>query len=95
MSAADRYTRFTADQLDAASAWLCDQGATPWSKRFKIEGDAILGDLRGMPPVVRQMLVDYFEAIQLMTPEQVRQLVAADVGGRVSLVDQVLTEAGR
>lgn len=94
-STSARYSVFTDAQLDAALMWLKDQGSTPWSRRFKIEGDSVVGDLRGMPPVIRQMVREQFEALELMTPDQVRQLMAADLQGRVELVDQVLTEAGR
>lgn len=92
---AGRYSRYTDEQLDTALVWLKDQGSTPWSKRFKIEGDFVVGDLRGVPPVIRQMVREQFEALELMSPAQVRQLMAADLQGRVELVDQVLTEAGR
>jgi len=91
----DRYSAFSTKQLEAAGTWLRDQGPTPWSKRFRIEGDNVFGDLRGMPPVIRQIVCDYFDAIQLLTPKQIRQLVAVDIAARVQLVDQVLTEAGR
>lgn len=90
-----RYSSFTDAQLDAALMWLMSQGAPAWSKRFKIEGDYLMGDMRGTPPVVRQLLHDLFEAIELMTPEQVRELMLCDVGERTQLVDRVLREAGR
>ena len=94
-STSGRYSTFTTEQLDAAGVWLRDQGPTPWSKRFKIEGDNVVGDLRGMPPVIRQMLREQFEALELMTPSQVRQLMASNAEGRVRLVNEVLMEAGR
>jgi hypothetical protein len=94
-STSDRYSRFTDEELDAALMWLSSQGSAPWSKRFKIEGDNIVGDLRGMPPAIRQLVREQFEVLELMTPTQVRQLLAADLEGRVRLVDHVMTEAGR
>lgn len=94
-STSDRYSAFTGAQLDAALMWLRDQGTDAWSKRLKIEGDSVVGDLRGVPPVVRQMVREQFEALELMTPDQVRELMGSDIEGRVKLVDQVLTGAGR
>jgi hypothetical protein len=94
-SASARYTRFTDSQLDAASTWLRDRGPAPWSKRFKIEGGNVVGDLRGMSPVIREMVRDYFDAIQLMTPGQIRQLTTAGPGEGIALVEDVLKGAGR
>jgi hypothetical protein len=95
VSGITRYSHFTAEEMDTAAMWLSAQGSAPWSKRLKIEGDHVLGDLRGMPPVIRQMVREQFEALELMTPAQVRQLMAADTEGRVQLVNEVLTEAGQ
>jgi hypothetical protein len=91
----DRYSVFTDEQLDATLNWLMAQGAAAWSKRFKVDGDYLVGDLRGMPPLVRQMLREQFEAMELMTPAQIRELMLSDVKGRVQLVERVLREAGR
>ncbi|MET0952619.1 MAG: hypothetical protein ABWX57_04980 [Aeromicrobium sp.] len=90
-----RYSQFTAEQLDDALSWIREQGAEAWSSRFRIVGDYVLVAVRGVPSVVRHLLREEAAALQLMTPHQVRQLVTADVRGRVDLVDQVLTSAGR
>jgi hypothetical protein len=94
-STSARYANFNSDQLDAGVQWLKSQGADAWSKRLWIDGDYIKGDLRGVPPVVRQMVREQLAAIQLMTAEQYADYWERDVPGRVALVDQVLTEAGR
>jgi hypothetical protein len=66
------------------------------AKRIKFEGDHVIGDLKGMPPVVRRLLQEQMVAIhQLMTSEQFADYLERDTAGRMELVDQVLTEAGR
>lgn len=92
----DRYGDYTDEQVDAGAQWLHDQGYGAWSKRLKIEGDYIVGDLRGVPPIVRQMIREQLVAMhQLMTTEQWAEYRQLDTAGRVELVDQILTEAGR
>jgi hypothetical protein len=95
MSNAERYRAFTHQEFDAGLLWLRNQGLEALSKRLWIEGDYVKGDLRGVPPIVRQMLREQFEAMLLMTDEQYQDYRGRDVEGRVRLVDEVLTEAGR
>lgn len=94
-STSDRYASFTNEQLDAGLLWLRRQGLEAWSKRLWIDGDHVKGDLRGVPPVVRQMIREQLVAIQLMSAGQFADYWERDTAGRVALVHRVLAEAGR
>jgi len=77
------------------TAWLRGQGQTPWLARMKFDGDTARVDLRGIPPIIRQLLRDLFGAIELMDSEQIGRLLAGSLQERATLTHQVLTEPGR
>lgn len=78
----DRYADYTEADFDCALAWLGTQGSEAWSARLKIDGDWIKIDMRGMPRLVRQFVRDEYTALELMTSQQVRQLVAGSFEDR-------------
>lgn len=91
----DRYADFSEADFDSAIAWLQNQGSTAWCSRLKHDGDWVKVDMRGMPPLMRQIVHNEFDALELMSPAQVRQIVDGTLEDRIRVVDQVLTEAGR
>jgi hypothetical protein len=92
-SETDRYAAHTADQLEEGLAWLREPGHGSLVSRVSLDADEIAIDVRDVPPVVRQMLVEQMAVVESMTPAELSEYRQSPVGERVRKVDALLARA--